>query len=78
MYNKIKITEMRCPGCGSTLKMPQDGARFARCEYCGGEYAVDWTQGYMAPRQAPNWRPIAPPPRMERSEERRVGKECRL
>lgn len=69
MDNKINITEMKCPGCGSTLRMPPGGARFVRCEYCGGEYAVDWNQGYMAPRQAPNWSPIVPPPRMEQEKE---------
>lgn len=65
MDNKIKITEMRCPGCGSALKMPPGGARFVRCEYCGGEYAVDWNQGYMQPGQTRNWQPIVPPPRTE-------------
>ena len=69
MDNKIKITEMKCPGCGSTLRMPPDGARFVRCEYCGGEYAVDWNQRYMPPRQAPNWQPIVPPPRAEQEKE---------
>ncbi len=62
MSDHVKITEMKCPGCGSALRMPPGGARFVRCEYCGGEYAVDWNQGYMAPRQAPNWRPVVPPP----------------
>ncbi len=69
MSGHVKITEMKCPGCGSTLKMPPGGARFVRCEYCGGEYAVDWNQGYMAPRQAPNWRPVVPPPRVEQEKE---------
>lgn len=69
MSDHVKITEMKCPGCGSTLKMPPGGARFVRCEYCGGEYAVDWNQGYMAPRQGPDWRPIVPPPRMEQEKE---------
>ena len=60
MDNDMKIVEMKCPGCGSTLRIPPDGTRFVRCEYCGGTYAVNWNQG--VPRQAPNWRPAPPPP----------------
>lgn len=60
--NRINISEIKCPGCGSTLKMPPGGSRVVKCEYCGGEYAVNWNQGTGMPRQAPNWRPAAPPP----------------
>lgn len=58
MDNDIKITEMKCPGCGSTLKMPPAGSRFVKCEYCGGEYAVTGLQGNPVLRQAPEWKPV--------------------
>lgn len=60
MDNHIKITEIKCPGCGSTLKMPSDGTRFVKCEYCGGEYAVSGLQGEVTPRKAPDWQPALP------------------
>ncbi|MBD5551469.1 MAG: leucine-rich repeat domain-containing protein [Lachnospiraceae bacterium] len=48
---------MKCPGCGSTLKMPSDGGRFVKCEYCGGEYAIEGVQGSTVPRKTPDWKP---------------------
>lgn len=60
MDDHIKIAEIKCPGCGSTLKMPSDGTRFVKCEYCGGEYAVSGLQGEVVPRKAPNWQPAVP------------------
>lgn len=63
MDNDMKIVEMKCPGCGSTLRIPPDGTRFVRCEYCGGTYAVNWNQGTQRP--APNWRPAPPPPSVQ-------------
>lgn len=59
--NRINISEIKCPGCGSTLKMPPGGSRMVKCEYCGGEYAVNWNQGTGTLRQAPNWTPALPP-----------------
>lgn len=55
--NGIKISEIKCPGCGSPLKMSTGGSGFVRCEYCGGEYAVDWNRGSAVRRRAPEWQP---------------------
>lgn len=78
MDNNMKIVEMRCPGCGSTLRIPPDGTRFVRCEYCGGTYAVNWNQG--VPRQAPNWRPAPPPSpaQQDKSKEDALGLKITL
>lgn len=71
--NHIKITEIKCPGCGSTLKMPSDGTGFVKCEYCGGEYAVSGLQGEAVQRKVPDWRP-APPVRQVRKEESKFSR----
>lgn len=41
MGDMVKITDLRCPGCGSTLKMPAGNAKTVQCEYCGNEYVID-------------------------------------
>ncbi len=71
MDNNMKIVEMKCPGCGSTLRIPPDGTRFVRCDYCGGTYAVNWNQGMQRP--APNWRPAPPPVQQNNSKEDALG-----
>lgn len=45
MGNTVKITDLKCPGCGSALKMPAGNARTVQCEYCGNEYIIDAGQG---------------------------------
>lgn len=41
MGNTVKITDLKCPGCGSALKMPAGNAKTVQCEYCGNEYVID-------------------------------------
>ncbi len=55
MGDTVKITDLKCPGCGSALKMPAGGAKTVQCEYCGNEYIIDTGQGASGGRRAPQW-----------------------
>lgn len=59
MGDIVKITELKCPGCGSTLKMPAGNAKTVQCEYCGNEYIIDSgqeaNQGNAGARRIPEW-----------------------
>lgn len=70
MGDMVKITDLKCPGCGSTLKMPTGNAKTVQCEYCGNEYVVDIGSGSSqgnsvnpgnpanpGTRPAPQWQP---------------------
>lgn len=71
MGDTVKITDLKCPGCGSVLKMPAGGAKTVQCEYCGNEYIIDTGQGAganagAAPgqgvpggRRTPQWEPAS-------------------
>ncbi len=68
MGDTVKITDLKCPGCGGILKMPTGNARTVQCEYCGNQYIIDAGQGtgQNAPlpgqaaggRQIPQWEPV--------------------
>lgn len=45
MGDTVKITDLKCPGCGSALKMPAGNAKTVQCEYCGNEYVIDIGSG---------------------------------
>ncbi len=72
MGDMVKITDLKCPGCGSALKMPTGNAKTVQCEYCGNEYVVDIGSGPSqggsgnpanpanpGVRPAPQWQPAA-------------------
>ena len=59
MGDTVKITDLKCPGCGSALKMPAEGAKKVQCEYCGNEYIIDAGQEAPGARRAPQWDPAA-------------------
>ena len=50
MGDMVKITDLKCPSCGSALKMPAGNTKKVQCEYCGNEYVID---AGSAPGQAP-------------------------
>lgn len=64
MGDIVKITELKCPGCGSTLKMPAGNAKTVQCEYCGNEYIIDTgqesNQGNTMTRRIPEWEALPP------------------
>jgi len=69
MGDMVKITDLKCPSCGSALKMPAGNARKVQCEYCGNEYVIDagsgqgtaqgkpGNTGTPGVRPAPAWQP---------------------
>ncbi|MBO5282579.1 MAG: leucine-rich repeat domain-containing protein [Lachnospiraceae bacterium] len=64
MGDIVKIKELKCPGCGSTLKMPAGNAKTVQCEYCGNEYIIDSgqeaNQGHTGTRRIPEWEALPP------------------
>lgn len=64
MGDIVKIAELKCPGCGSTLKMPAGNAKTVQCEYCGNEYIIDSGQeadrGNTGARRIPEWEALPP------------------
>ncbi|MDE6516283.1 MAG: hypothetical protein K2L18_00315, partial [Acetatifactor sp.] len=65
MGDMVKITDLKCPSCGSTLKMPAGSAKKVQCEYCGNEYVIDAGSapgqgnpaGNSGARPTPQWQP---------------------
>lgn len=68
MENGVKIVKIKCPGCGSTLKIPDWGTGVVQCEYCGNEYSIDLgqTRRNTPPPPVPDWKPL--PPMMEQQQ----------
>lgn len=64
----MKITDLKCPGCGSTLKMPAGNVKTVQCKYCGNEYIIDSERGLgqglsradSTSRRIPEWEPLQP------------------
>lgn len=54
MDQGVKIVEMKCQGCGSTLKMPDGNTKIVQCEYCGNTYVIE------SPYKVPDWKPLPP------------------
>lgn len=61
MGEVLKITQLRCPSCGGSLKIPDEGEKFVKCEYCGNEYAVDTGSNEQASiPPIPKWERMQP------------------
>lgn len=72
MGDMVKITDLKCPSCGGTLKMPTGNVKTVQCEYCGNEYVIDagsgpsqgpgqvnpGNPGNPGTRPAPQWQPV--------------------
>src|SRR5699024_12609797 len=72
-----KLLEYKCPSCGGALKFDSSVQKM-KCPYCGTEFEMEALKNYddvlnQEQPDAMNWETQAG----SRSEERRVGKECR-